>query len=334
MVRKKKMAVDKQKRAKSTLPSIRSFFPTVTPARWQTPSIQSPIEPVVTPSHPSSDDFNTSQAFLAYLNLGDVDMADIPDHAVKPNQDKAHDERVATNLSVRKADEMSMPPATPPLDTVGHSDTSAEPIADYPNLEMADALFMQEPDSVRLSPPVLPNKKRPLPESVSPPLAQKVSRESETHQSARLYSVNTLLAIRSEASRSFDSNTSTALSSTSTNATTPSTSFPTDISCTSVQSPAASFGVAPIPFAGLLDDQVKRLALDPPGRGANNGSADGMGSEKTSPGKTVDPFSPRPSSLDHAAPRTRGIDEYLANLLLTGPFGNCLQALLSLNCNC
>ena len=253
-------------------------------------------------------------------------MADILDHAVKPNQDETHDERVATDLSVRKGDEMSVPPATPPLDTLGHSDTSAEPIADYPNLETADALFMQEPDSVRLSPPVLPNRKRSHPESVMSPLAQKVSRESETHQSARLYSVNSLLAIRSGASRSFDSNTSTALSSTSTNATTPSTSFRTETSCTSTQSPAASFGVAPVAFAGLLDDQVER--------GANNGSADRMDGEKTSPGKTVDPFSPRPPSLDHAAPRTSGIDEYLANLLLTGPFGNCVQALLSLNCNC
>ena len=328
MIRNKK----RQETAKSSWPSIRSFFPTVAPTRRQTQIVQGALESTFPPAHPLSDEFDASQDFLSHL--GDVDMADIPDHAVNPDPDKTYNER-SGDVSVCTTDEFCTPPTSPLLDTVEHSGMRAEPIAHYPNLDMADALYVQKPDSVRLPPPALPNRKRSLPESTLPSLSRKVFRGSETHQSARLYNVNALLPIRSEVSRSFDSNTSATHSfiSTSTNPTTPSTSFTTETSGTSIPSSAASFETAPVPFARLLYRQDERPPLDRYEQGGNYGSTERMDVEEASLGRTTDPFNPVPPTLAHPAPRTSGVDVYLANLLSTGPFGNCVHVLQSLFCN-
>lgn len=328
MVRNKKKAAEKQEAAKSSWPSIRSFFPTVTPARWQTQTIQTALEPAF-PPHPPSDEFDASQDF--WFQLGDVDMADVPDRATKPDPDEAHDERVVADLSVCSTDNFSTPPATPPL-RLGRSDISTEPTTDYPNLDMADALYVQKPDSVLLAPPALPNRKRSLAETTLPSLSRKVSRECETHQSPRLYNVNTLLPIRSEASRSFDSSTSAALSfiSTSTHATTPSTSFTTETSCPSIQSSATSFDVTPVPFAGRRYRQDDRPTLDRHERGGNYGFADPTNVEQPSLGETTNPFKPVSPTRNYSASRTAGTEDRLATLLSIGPFGNCVYALESL----
>lgn len=330
---RKKKAAEKQETAKPTCPSIRSFFPTVTPAQKQTGTIQTALDSGMPSSHSSSDDFGASQDFLSRLR--DVDTIEVPDRTIKPKSDEAHDSRVVTDLSVRNMDDSSNGPATAPLDAVGHSDMSAETTADYPNLDMADALYLQVAD-IRIPPHAIPNRKRSLPESASPILSRKVSRESETHQSARLYNVNGLFPIRSDTSRSFDSNTSAtnSFTSTSINTTTPGTSFTTETSSTSVQSPRASFGVPSVPFTGLLYRQDRRPTVDTNERGDNDGSPDRIDVEEASLGKTMDPFNPVPPMLDHAVPRTLGADEYLAKLKSSDPFGSCVHTLHSPICNC
>lgn len=326
MARTKKKAAEKQETSKSSWPSIRSFFPTVTPARWQIQTNQTAVDSAMPPPHLPSDEFDASQDFLSHL--GDVDMADVmPDRATKPDPD-AHDESIV-DLSVCNTDEFSTPPTTPRPDYPRDSDTSTEPRADYPDLEMADALYVQKPDSVRLPPPGQHNRKRSLPETTFPPLARKVSRDSEAHRSPRLYKVNTLLPVRSETTHSFDSSTSAALSftSTSTNSTTPGTSFSPETSFTSIQSSATSFGEPSVPFAGVLFRQDERPLLRQYER--NYESANRMDIEKNYPESKTNVPSPIPPTRECLPPNTSSTDQYLANLVSTGPFGNHVHALFS-----
>lgn len=329
MARTKKKAAEKQGTSKSSWPSIRSFFPTVTPARWQIPTSQTAADSAIPPSHPSSEEFDASQDLLSHFV--DVDMADVvPDHSIKPDPD-AHRESIV-DVSVRDVDEFSTPPATPLPDYRGDSNTSTEPRADYSDLEMADALYVQKPDSVRLPPPAPHNRKRSPPETTFPPLARKVSRDSETHRSPRIYKVNALPPIRSETSHSFDSSTSAALSfaSASANGTTPGTSFSTETSCTSIQSSETSFGVASVPFAGALLRQEQRPFLNQYELGGNYEITSHMDIEKTPLATKTDvsyPMSPKRGCI---APNTSSTDQYLANLISTGPFGNRVRASSSL----
>lgn len=318
MARTKKKAAEKQETSKSSWPSIRSFFPTVTPARWQIQTRQTAAP------NPPSDEFDPSQECLSHL--GDVAMSDVlPDRTVEPDPD-THDESIV-DLSVREMDEFSTPPTTPRPDYPRVSDTSTQPRAHYPDLGMADALYVQEADSIRLPPPALHNRKRSLPETTFQPLARKVSRDNETHRSPRLYKVNALLPIRSETSHSFDSSTSAAPSftSTSTNSPTPGTSFSTEPSCTSIQSSATSFGVPSVPFAGVPFRQDERPIARQYERDYE--IANGMDIEKDCPESKTDIPNLMSPTRDCLPSNTSATDEYLANLVSTGPFGNHVHAL-------
>ena len=320
MVRNKKKAVKTKETAKTSWPSIRNFFPVVTPARWQSQIAQTALEPAIPTLHPSSDDFDASQDFLAHL--GDVDMAEVSDPTIKHEPDEAQANRAIMDKPGHIND--SGVPSTISLPSDNQDwDMGAESTGDYPNLNVTDMLFVQEPDRVRLPSPAFPNRKRPLPQPTMPPLSQKVSRESETHQSARLYNVNALFPVRSEMSRSFDSNTSTTSSfvSASTTGTTPNTSFNTETSFTPVPSSVAAVKGDPRIFAGpshpgdqaeMLVDYESEVAL---------GFAEQMEVDKESlEGKTT-LFSPVILTHDHEAPRAPGADRHLANLFSTGPFG-------------